>query len=232
MNAHDATMQQEGAARVAEAWDVARRWRQYEAEIRVNTMRIIAVGTFYLIHLVHHYTASHPHRLLSLLQLGGGEALSQKLHMAVTAVAVAWTMWALLVHSLLREHVFPKWLPAISTGIDTLLLTAMLLLSSGAASPLVAGYFLIIMLAGLRLDLWLIRAATGGCLLGYIVVLGATRWPRGLLLENTLPAVPRFHQLMVLAALLLSGVIAGQWVRHARCMADDLVRSNRRETGI
>ncbi|HMC09994.1 MAG TPA: hypothetical protein VKH44_01840 [Pirellulaceae bacterium] len=223
--------QQDRSVRDDEAWDVARRWRQYEAEIRVNTMRIIAVGSFYLIHIVHQYSANHPARWLSILQLGSGEALSEKLNVAVTSVAVAWTMWALLVHSLLRDRVFPWWLPAVSTGLDTLLLTAMLLLSSGAASPLVAGYFLIIMLAGLRFELWLVRAAAGACLAGYIVVLGATRWPRGLLLENTLPRVPRFQQLMVLAALLLAGVIAGQWVRHARRMADDLVQSNRRETG-
>lgn len=231
MKTLDAAAQLNSADRDSEAWDVARRWRQYEAEIRVNTMRIIAIGTFYLIHLAHHYSASHPNRWLNILQLGGGEALSQTLHVAVTSVAVAWTMWALLLHSLLREHVFPRWLPVVSTGLDTFLVTAMLLLSSGAASPLVAAYFLIIMMAGLRLDLWLVRAAAGGCLVGYIVVLGATRWPRGLLLENSLPAVPRYQQLMVLAALLLSGVIVGQWVRHARRMADDLVRSNRRETG-
>lgn len=222
-------MEQNRANSDNEAWDVARRWRQYDAEIRVNSMRVIAVGSFYLIHLAHHYSASHSDGWLSFLQLGGGEALSEKLNVAVTSIAVAWTMWALLVNSLLRERVFPWWLPAVSTSLDTLLLTAMLLLSSGAISPLVAGYFLIIMLAGLRFDLWQVRVATGGCIAGYLILLGAARWPRGLLLENVLPRVPRFQQFMVIAALLLAGVIAGQWVRHARSMADDLVRSNRRE---
>ncbi|MBI3863627.1 MAG: hypothetical protein HY290_17185 [Planctomycetia bacterium] len=231
MNTIEPARQSSAPTDVNDAWNVARRWRQYEAEIRVNTLRIIAVGSFYLIHLVNQYSAGSSQNWLWFLHLGGNDALSEKLHVAVTAIAVAWMAGALLVHSLLRERVFPRWLPAASTGLDTLLLTAMLLLSSGAASPLVAGYFLIIMMSGLRLNLTLIRAATAGCLAGYLAVLGAARWPRGLLLENALPVVPRYQQLMILAALVLSGVVVGQWARHARRLADDLLRFLQRGAG-
>jgi hypothetical protein len=214
------------APRDAHAWETVRRWRQYDAEIRVNTLRIVAVGGFYVIHLLHHYSAGGGNRFLGFLQFGSGATLSQPLHFAVTAVAVAWAMWALLVHSLLREQVFPRWLPVVSICLDNVLLTAILILTSGATSPLVSGYFLIIMMAGLRLDLRWIRMAAGSSILGYLFVLGCTRWPRGLLLENPLPRVPRFHQLMVLLALLLSGVIVGQLIRHIRRVADELPPSS------
>ena len=97
-----------------------------------------------------------------------------------------------------------------------------------AASPLLAGYFLIIIMSGLRLELRLVWDAAGASIAGYLFVLGCTRWPRGLLLENPLPEVPRYQQLMVIAALAIAGVIVGQCVRHARQLADDVVRGTRK----
>ena len=101
----------------------------------------------------------------------------------------------------------------------------MLTLSSGAASPLVAGYFLIIMMAGLRFDVRLVRLTTCGAIAGYLFLLGAAKWPMGLAKINVLPTVPRYQEAMVVAALLLAGVVVGQWLRHVRKLVDDLVRS-------
>jgi hypothetical protein len=212
-------------------WSVARHWRQREAEMRINLVRIAAVGIFYLIHLVHHWAATHDSSLLKSLELDTGGVLTDKLHVAVTCIVVAWTMLAVLVHAMLREGRSPRWLSVGATFLDVILLTAALLLSSGAASPLVAGYFLIVMMAGLRLDLRLVWETAGLSIAGYMFVLGCTRWPQGFLLENILPAVPRYQQLMMVAALALSGVIVGQWIRHARKLAGDLARASRQGIG-
>jgi hypothetical protein len=44
------------------------------------------------------------------------------LHLAVTALTVAWTMLALGVHICLNFRIFPGWLKFLSTGGDVLLL--------------------------------------------------------------------------------------------------------------
>ena len=212
-------------------WAVAGRWRQREAEMRINLVRIAAVGVFYLIHLAHHWAATHDSSLLKSLELETGGVLSSKFHIAVTCIAVAWTMLALLVHAMLLQGRFPRWLGVASSLLDVVLLTAMLLLSSGAASPLVAGYFLIIIMAGLRLELRLVCETAGVSIAGYLFVLGCTRWPQGFLLDNPLPAVPRFQQLMMIAALAIAGIIVGQWIRHARRLADDMWRAAHQGVG-
>lgn len=206
------------------SWQTACRWRQYESEVRVNLIRIAAVGVFYAVHLVHQVAASGNHRIFAVLGLDAGTVLPKPNHVAVTCLALAWVMLALFIHSLLLARRFPRWLMYVSTGGDILLLTGVLALTSGARSPLVAGYFLIVMMAGLRLDLWLVRATAAGTLIGYLVLLGSSRWPVGLAKLNELPTVPRYHQLMVVAALSLSGVVVGQWIRHARRLARDLER--------
>lgn len=212
------------------AWDIACRWRQYEAELRVNVLRIIAVGLFYLVHLAHYHAADGA-SWLAFLQMDGGTKISPNRHLAITAVAVAWTMWAFAVHFLLQDRVFPRRLPVVSIVIDSTLLTAILTLSNGAASPLVAGYFLIIIMAGLRLNLGWIWLATGSAMAGYLFVLGCTKWPRGLLLEQPLPHVPRYHQVMVILALVLAGLVVGQSVRHIRRVVNDIARVSQQGPG-
>lgn len=210
------------------AWDIACRWRQYEAEIRVNTVRVVAIGLFYLVHLAHYYSADGLG--LGFLQLNDGVAISSQRHIAITAVVVAWIMYGLVVHLLLQDKVFPKRLPVLSICMDNLLLTSVLLLSNGAGSPILAGYFLIIIMSGLRLNLAWVWIAAGGALGGYLFVLGCTRWPFGLLLDNQLPSVPRYHQVMVGLSLATAGVIVGQSVRHVRRIAADMARFSRQES--
>lgn len=204
------------------AWDIACRWRQYEAEIRVNVVRVVAIGLFYLVHLAHYYSAKGFGQ--EFLQLNDGVTLSSQRHIAITTVVVAWMMYGLVVHMLLQDKVFPKRLPVLSICMDNLLLTSVLLLSNGAGSPILAGYFLIIIMSGLRLNLAWVWIAAGGAIGGYLFVLGCTRWPFGLLLEYQLPAVPRYHQVMVGLSLAMAGVIVGQSVRHVRRIAADMVR--------
>ena len=42
-----------------------------------------------------------------------------------------------------------------------------------------------------------------------------------------LQTIPRYEELIVIVALLLAGILVGQWLRHARLLAEDLSRSPR-----
>lgn len=200
-------------------WEAACRWQQYEAELRVNLVRIGSIGSFYIVHLVHHLGAVGNVPALATLGLDAGAALTKQAHIAVTSIVLAWGMIGYWIHYLLRERVFPGWLMYASTMGDICFLTAVLVLTSGPTSPLVAGYFLIIIMSGLRFDLRLVRWSTSIAILSYVFVLGCAKWPIGLSKLNALPSVPRYQQLMMICAILLAGVIVGQAVRQAKNLA-------------
>ena len=199
---------------VDRSWFITRRWQQFEGEARANLLRIIAIGVFYLIHLWHYLSSQGKLPNWGFLQLGEAGEVDWQFHMLVTLLALAWITLAAAVHMALRARMFPSWLPTVSTVGDVLFLTSVLCVSAGPRSPLVVGYFLVIALAALRFDLKLVRLATIGAALGYVCVLGVAKWPErfGRDAEVDL-TVPRFHQLVFLAALVLTGVIVGQVVR-------------------
>lgn len=209
------------------AWHVMCRWRQYVAEQRVNVLRICTIALFYLVHLLR-YQAGAGTGGLSFLQ-DGGSAISYQRHLGITLVVAAWVFFSLTVHVLLLDRIFPRRLPLLSICLDCVFLTAVLVCSSGAASPLVCGYFMIVMMAGLRLDLAWVRAAAGCSLAGYLILLGCGRWPMGMLLADPLPIVPRYHQIVVCLAIVCSGVIVGQIVRHVRHIVETLMQQTVRE---
>jgi hypothetical protein len=93
---------------------------------------------------------------------------------------------------------------------------------------MVAGYFLILIATGLRFDLRLVRRATACSIVAYLVLLGAAKWPRGLLMEVALDSVPRHHQVMVVLALLFAGIFIGQTVRHGYAIADEIAERSQR----
>lgn len=210
----------------ASAWEIVCRWRQYQAELRVNALRVVALAVFYLTHLLRFRVDAG---FGSLALQDSAVAISQQRHLAITVIVAAWVLWSLLVHVLLLDRVFPRRLPLFSICVDSLLLTAVLLCGSGAASPMVCGYFLIVMMAGLRLNLNWVKAATGCCLVGYVVLLGCARWPQGVLLAQPHPVLPRYHQFVLGLAIVMSGVIVGQIVRHVRQLAFDLQRVSGQE---
>ena len=142
------------------------------------------------------------------------QSVDRNFHVAVTAIAVAWAMTALAVHICLFSQMFPAALKFLSTGADIVLLTLVLCVSNGPQSPLVVGYFLIVAGAALRLKLPLVRFATIGSVLGYVAVLGYAKW-----FAARDVTVPRYHEVMFLLALLLTGITIGQVIRAVRPMA-------------
>ena len=202
-------------------WYIAQRWQEYDAERRANLLRIVGIGSLYLVHLMHYHGLG-----IGALQLADEGSVRWQFHVQVTLLAVIWTMLALGMLLALQQRIFPRWLKLFSTAADLALLTAILLIADGPRSPLVVGYFLVIVLATLRLNLPLVRFATIGSMLGYITLLGCAKWPetfgRDLSGNGDVDLrVPRYEQLIVLVAFALTGIILGQVVRRVRNLAED-----------
>jgi hypothetical protein len=203
------------------SWRIVGRWREYEGEGRANLLRIVGIAAFYSVEL-----ANYRGFRLGAFELPRIDAVDRSFHLAVTAVAVAWTMTALAVQICLRRPLFPDTLKYLSTGADIALMTCVLCVSNGPRSPLVVGYFLILALAALRMSLPLARFATAGSMLGYATVLGYAKWfaTRDL-------RVPRYHEVMFLLALGLTGITIGQVLRAVRSMAIEYAERRAAEAG-
>jgi hypothetical protein len=204
------------------AWFIAQRWQEYDGELRANMLRIVSIGAFYVLHCWNYLSSQGKLPNWGVLQLGEAGSVDRRFHLLATLLALAWAMAAAAVHLCLRNRVFPRWLPAASTAVDLVMLTSVLCISIGPRSPVVVGYFLIIALAGLRFNLPLIWLATAGSAFGYLCVLGMAKWPARFGRSADLDVrVPRYHELVVLAALVLCGVFVGQIVRRARRVAEE-----------
>jgi hypothetical protein len=187
-------------------WFIVGRWQEYEGESRANLLRIVAIGAFYIVQLIHyHYFTDQ------------GDAV-RVFHQRATAIAVAWTMVSLAVMLCLRRQVFPAALKYCTTACDLLLLTALASLAAGPHSPLVLAYFLIIAVAALRFSLGLVWFATLGAMAGYWLLVGiedakSSRW------FDSQHAVAPVEQLLTLVSLALCGVVIGQVVRRVKALA-------------
>jgi hypothetical protein len=210
-----------GAPTRERQWFIVSRWQEYEGEARANLLRTIGIGAFYIIELVNHG-----------VQIGGlqlPQVVDDRFHQSITALAVAWTMVALVTLVCLRRHVFPAALKFATTAADVVLLTAVLMIADGPRSPLVVGYLLIIALAGLRLSLRLMWLATLCSMAGYIFLLGYVKYYVAAE-RAAATSVPRYYELIVLVALAMEGIILGQLIRRVRVMAEDFARRLARES--
>lgn len=182
-------------------WFIAGRWQEYEGEGRANLLRIVGIGAFYAVELIN-YHGVH----LGVLEMPA--VVDLPFHQATTALAVAWVMVCLGVFLCLRERFFPAALKFISTGCDIVLLTAILTIADGPRSPLVVGYFPLLVLAAMRFSLSLVWFAALGSASRYLFLLGYAKW-----FSQRDLRVPRFQELIVLLALALSGIVLGQIIR-------------------
>jgi hypothetical protein len=196
-------------ARADRQWFIVGRWQEYAGEARANLLRIAAIGAFYAIELVNYHGVD-----LGPLQIPA--AAGETFHEFATALAVAWTMVALATMLCLRAQVFPAALKYVTTACDIILLTTLTAAADGPRSPLVVGYFLVIVLSTLRFQLRLVWCATLGSMAGYLCLLGYARWFAG---PDRELSVPRYQQLIVLVAMALAGIVLGQVIRRVRAMA-------------
>jgi hypothetical protein len=194
-------------------WYITRRWQEYGGEARANLLRIAAVAAFYLVELLNYHGLN-----LGFLELPPVEGLDRRFHLAITALAVTWTVISLAILLCLTRRIFPASLKFISTACDVLLLTAVLTVADGPRSPLVVGYFLIIALTTLRFNLPLVWFGSAGSIAGYLFLSGYARWFADSRLDLR---VPRYYQILFVLALAFTGIILGQAIRRMRTVAED-----------
>jgi hypothetical protein len=181
-------------------WFIAGRWQEFEGESRANLLRVAGIAAFYLV---------------ELLNRGN---VTPIFHAAVTDLAAAWLLTAWAVHICLKRRVFPSAMKFLSTGVDLLLLTCLLLLGDGPRSPLLVGYFFLLALASLRFSVNLVRFAALGAMLSYVVVARQAAWLRPSF------AASSNYELLVLTGLGLCGATLGQVLRRVRGFAEDYAR--------
>lgn len=194
---------------VVSPWDVVRRVWSYRGEERANFMRIVAIACFYAIELVNYHGLD-----LGFVAFEQVEGVDQVFHAAVTAFTVAWIATAVGVMILMRSRRFPPALKYVTTSIDVLLLTSILLIADGPKSPLVIAYFVVIAASPLRLSVALVRYTTVAAIVGYVVLVGDA-WMR-----RPETHVPRYQQVMMVLALALAGLTLSHFVKSLRDAAD------------
>lgn len=204
-------------------WTALSRGLEYEGEERANLLRIIAIGMFYTVQLIAYYG------MIDAGDLSEAQTAEWRLfHFRITLLAVVWTMLALGLTIALRNRIFPPWLKYLSTTVDLVMLSSILLAASGPRSPAVVGYFVIIALSALRFRLRLIWCATAGAMAFYFALnVHFSRFStRNLDISAT-------QQWMFLIALGLEGVVLGQMVRKVKQASQlyALRRENDEKTG-
>ncbi|MFO0965047.1 MAG: hypothetical protein U0793_05600 [Gemmataceae bacterium] len=187
-------------------WHILSRWQEFEGEGRANLLRMIGLSAFYGVELINYHG-------LHIGPIDMPAVVDRPFHLSVTFVTLAWAMLSLGVLYCRRNGIFPFYLKFISTSCDLLLLTTTLTLADGPRSPLVVVYFLIVALAALRFSLRLIWFATAGAAAGYLFLLGFARWGSAPGWPKPDMSLPRYHQVIFLLALILTGVILGQVIR-------------------
>jgi len=201
-------------------WFISTRLEQYQAEGQINFLRILAVLVFYAIELIRHYGLP-----LAVLELPASDPENNPFHWSATCLVTAWVCLAALVAWMLNERFFPPWLPYAATAVDVLLLTTLLTLGEGPKSPLLPAYFVVLALAAGRLQRGVLWFTAAGSAAGYLFLLAYARF---LAPERDL-RVPRFHQLLFLAALTLTAVVLDHLVSRVPHLAGDYAR--RRSVG-
>jgi len=186
-------------------WFIVSRWQEYEAERRANLLRVFAIGAFYLVHMANYY------RWFGLPEMAGAD---RRFHQLMTALAVAWIVMALAVRVALDREFFPRSMKFVTTLVDIFLLTLVIGTGDGPRSPLVVGYFLILMVVALRFSLALVWCGTLGVIAGYLALLADAKW-----YAATDKTVSAHTELIVLVAMVFAGVTLGAVVRRVRRMA-------------
>jgi len=189
------------AAAGASRFDAMLRVERQAGELRANLLRLLAVAGFYGNHLI------------DVARQGIADP-QQRLQFSATAVVVV--MWGFLIGhvivSLRLGRARPE-LMYLTTGVDLVLTTVLLMFLQGATSWLVLLYLLVIASTPLRLSVSLVRVATCGAWSGYLVLV-VRHWyfsqdGQMILLEPLDSA----RVVIVLLAIGVSGLFAGQAVR-------------------
>jgi hypothetical protein len=186
----------------AEQWRIVALWQRYDGEIRAAVLRIVAVAAMYACQLL-------------VMQLSTPDEALKEFHRKATYACGAWVLATLAGVVAIQAKVFFRLTPYVTTLADLFLLTLVAAAGSKTQSPVVVGYFLIVLIAAQRFDLALIWTATLGSMACYMALVGIAddKW------FDPVHRTPIIQQLVMISAIGLSGVMTGQLVRRARPLA-------------
>lgn len=183
-------------------WRIVALWQRYDGEVRSAILRVVAVAVLYSCQL-------------AIMQLSTPDEALKKFHKFATYACGAWVLATLAGVIAIQARVFFRITPYISTIADLCLLTLVAAAGSKTQSPVVVGYFLIVLVAAQRFDLALLWTATLGAMISYMALVGLAdeKW------FDEKHSTPIIQQLVMVCALGLSGLMAGQLVRRAKPLA-------------
>jgi len=188
-------------------WNDIQRVESWAGELRVNAIRLIGIVVFYGRHMIQFMLAASDSPTRGVY------------HLRVTWLAVLWAAEAAALHYHLSRRRCPPEMKYFSTAWDIIMITLLCVFAGGPRTPFVLLFFPVIAMSPLRLSLKLVYFATFGAVAGYLCVLGAYVWyVIGYEKYYATPAlrIPRSEEAIVILALLVTGLLAGQMVRQAR----------------
>jgi hypothetical protein len=192
-------------------WLDVRRPEAWAGEVRVNLIRLLAIVVFYARHLIEFYLAS------------ADAPVRGPYHARVTVIVLTWATVAVVLHLILFRRLLPRAFPYAAVLLDMLMTTLLCCVAGGPRTPLVALYFAIVASAALRLSLRVVYMSTLAAIGGYLFVVGYYAW-RVIGIDRyyaTLELrIPRGEQAILVLALLVTGLFAGQSVRQARRLVE------------
>jgi hypothetical protein len=139
-------------------------------------------------------------------------------HLQVTWLCLAWGGSAIIMHVALTRRLATRHTGYAVVAWDAILITLLCALS-GEQTPRFVLFFVLIATAPLRLSIPLVWTTTACAVAGYLVQLGYYAWfviGYERYYQHAELRVPRSHEAIVVLALLVSGLLAGQMVRQAR----------------
>lgn len=183
-------------------WRIVALWQRYDGEIRSAILRIVAVAILYGCQL-------------AIMQLAAPSDDLKRFHRIATYACGAWILATLAAVVAIQARVFFRLTPYVSTIADLALLTLVAAAGSKTQSPVVVGFFLIVLVAAQRFDLALLWTATLGAMACYMGLVGLAdeKW------FDEIHQTPIIQQLVMVTSLGLAGVMAGQLIRRARPLA-------------
>ncbi len=175
-------------------------WLEYEGELRAALARVVLVACCYAA------------QLLNFMVFAERTEASVLFHRQATYVAAGWLFVSLAVLVALTRQWFPKWFKYVTQSVDIALLTLLAWLGTGPNSPLIAMYFVLIVLAALRCNLTLLWYGTLGAMVGYLILV-AVDDPKWFDADH---ATSPIEQIITHLALGATGILSGQLVRMVR----------------
>jgi hypothetical protein len=183
-----------------------KRRESWAGDRKANRIRLAALALFTINELVNYHVL---------------QVVDRRFHLGSLLIIGIWGAATLLFSIMLRQHIWPRAVSYVIVSTDVLLLTWLLLLGDGPRSPLVVLYFLVIALAGMRVDPAVCLYTAAAATVGYGAVLEFVKRQKPELL------VPPYHAVIVALSLLLMGVVMSHLVGRALTLLNEAMGEKR-----